>query len=171
MATDLVTDWTVQWGVAPGRLPSCLQDVTQPEGMREIRNGRDKLGHHRAPDRSRAPLTVLGGRDPASPVPTSAYAVSSPLDSSPPKDRREPCPYPNPSPMSTERPRAVYALWATLGLHPKLIIRRTKIYGLRTHASAFKQQTLETVQVDADFLNPHAKSDAVMEISSEDEKC
>lgn len=98
MATDLVTDWTVQWGVAPGRLPSCLQDVTQPEGMREIRNGRDKLGHHRAPDRSRAPLTVLGGRDPASPVPTSAYAVSSPLDSSPPKDRREPCPIPKPFP-------------------------------------------------------------------------
>lgn len=58
-----------------------------------------------------------------------------------------------------------------LGIHPKLIIRRTKIYGLRTFASAFEMQTLETIQVYADFLNPHAKSYAVMEISFEDEKC
>lgn len=170
MATDLVTDWTVQWGVAPGRLPSCLQDVTQPEGMREIRNGRDKLGHHRAPDRSRAPLTVLGGILPAlyPPLPTPCPLRWIQV---PPKTGANLARSPNPSPTSTERPRAVYALWATLGLHPKLIIRRTKIYGLRTHASAFKQQMLETVQVDADFLNPHAKSDAVMEISSKDEKC
>lgn len=163
MTTDLMTNWTVQRGVAPGRLPSCLQGFHAARGHAGSLKWTGQTGPPQSARRIVGP-TGLGARDPASPVGRGTHlCLPRVLAAGFKSPQRQARTLPDPQTLPQHPPRRASGLFMScgprLGIHPKLIIRRTTIYGLRTFASAFKQQSLETIQVYADFLNSQAKSE------------